>query len=70
MHSQMDMFRPVLRGLTEIVEEAVPRFLDDTLEASILLLIDYLYKKTTLATPERRLDYYTESKLADKPTVA
>ena len=57
MHSQRDMFRPVLRGLTKIVEEAVPGFLNETLEAGILFFINHLYKKTSLAAPEERLDY-------------
>ena len=66
----MDMFRTVLRDLTKIVEEAVPGFLEETLEASILFLINHLCKKTSLAAPEERLDYYTERKVADIPTVA
>jgi hypothetical protein len=55
MHSQVDMFQPVLRGLTKIVEEAVPGFLEETLEAGILFLIDYLCKKASLAAPEESL---------------
>ena len=63
------MFRPILGGLNEIVEEPVPRLLDETLETGILLLIDHLYKKTSLAAPEERLDYFTERKVANIPTV-
>jgi hypothetical protein len=66
----MDMFHPVLRGLTKIVEEAIPGFLEETLEPDILFLINYLYKKTPLAAPEESLDYYAERKVVDIPTVA
>ena len=50
------MFRPILRGLNKFIEEAVPRFLDETLETHILLFIDHLYTKTSLTTPEKELD--------------
>ena len=70
VHSQMDMFRPVLRDLTKIGEEAVPGFLEETLEAGILFLINHFYKKTSLAAPEKRFDYTTERKVADIPTIA
>ena len=69
MHSQRDMFPPVLRSLIEIVEEVVPGFLEETLEAGILFLIYHLCTKTSLAAPEKRLDCYTEGKVADIPTV-
>ena len=55
MHSQIDMFRPILGGLNKIIEEAVPRFLHETMETDILLFIDYLYKKTSMAVPEKKL---------------
>ena len=57
MYSQLDMFEPVLGGLNKLIEEAVPRYLDDTLETGILLLIDHLYKKTSLAAPEKKFNY-------------
>jgi hypothetical protein len=69
IYSQMDMFRPVFRGLTKIVEEAVPGFLEETLEAGILFLINHLCKKASLAAPGERLDCYTERRVADIPTV-
>ena len=50
----MDMFRPILRVLNELIEEAAPRFLDETFETRILLLIDHLYKKTSMAAPEEK----------------
>jgi hypothetical protein len=52
----MDMFRPFLGCLDKFMEEAVPRFLDESLETHVLLFIDYLYTKTSLATPEKKLD--------------
>ena len=55
------MFQPVIGGLNKIVEEAAPRYLDDTLERGILLLIDHLYKKTSLAAPVKKLEYCTKS---------
>jgi hypothetical protein len=58
------MFQPVLGDLDEIVEEPVPGFLDETLELSILLLIDHLRKKTSLTAPETGLIYYHESRIA------
>ena len=58
MYWQFDMFRPVLGGLNKIIEEAVPRFLDETLETVILLLIDHLHKKTAMVAPEKKLDCY------------
>jgi hypothetical protein len=48
------MFLPVFRGLNKVIEETVPRFLNETLETVILLLIDHLYKKTSLAAPEKK----------------
>jgi hypothetical protein len=57
MYSQLDMLRPVLRGLNKIAEEAVPSYLDDTQETGILLLIDHLYTKTSLVAPERKFNY-------------
>ena len=62
------MFQPVLWGLDKIIEKAVPRFLDETLETRILLLIDHLYKKTPMVAPMEKLDYSTESKPAYIPT--
>jgi hypothetical protein len=59
MYSQLDMFQPVLGGLDKIAEETVPRYFDDTLETSILFLIDHLYKKTSMAAPEKKFSYYT-----------
>ena len=53
------MFQPLLGGLNKIVKEAAPRYLDDTLETGILLLIDHLHKKTSMAAPEKKSDYYT-----------
>ena len=70
MYSLMDMFRPVLRDLTKIVEETVPGFLEETLEPGILFLINHLCKKTSLAAPEKRFDYFTVRKVADIPTIA
>ena len=58
MDSQMDMFRPILRGLTKIVEEAVPGFLEEILEAGILFLINHMCEKTSLAAPEKKFNYY------------
>jgi hypothetical protein len=69
MHSQRDMFRPVFGGLTKIVEEAVPGFLEETLEAGILFFISHFQEKTPLAAPEKRLDCYTGRKAAAIPTV-
>jgi hypothetical protein len=66
------MFRPVFRSLNKIIEETVPCTLNETLEMCILLLIDHLYKKTSLAAPEEtRLSYFdhTESKVVYIPTV-
>ena len=63
------MFLPVLRGLNKIIEETVPRFLNETLETDILLLIDHLYKKTSLAAPVKKLDHHSETKPAHIPTV-
>jgi hypothetical protein len=53
MYSQMDMFQPVLGSLSKVVKEAVPCFLNGVLEMGILLLIDHLDKKTSLAAPEK-----------------
>jgi hypothetical protein len=58
MHSQVNMFQPVLRGLNKIIEETVPRFLNETLETRIPPLVDHLYKKTSVAAPEKELGYY------------
>jgi hypothetical protein len=55
MYSQKDMFQPVLGGPNKIVEEAVPRFLNDTLKTDIPLLIHYVCKKTSVAAPEKKL---------------
>jgi hypothetical protein len=55
MYSQVDMLQPILRGLNKIIEEAVPRFLHETMETRVLLLIDYSYKKTPMAAPEKKL---------------
>jgi hypothetical protein len=49
----MNMFHPVLGGLNKLVEEAIPRFLNETFEPYILLLVDYMYKQTPLAAPEK-----------------
>ena len=57
----MDMLRPVLGGLNKIIEEAIPRFFNEPFETGILLLINHLYKKTSLVAPVKKLDYYTES---------
>ena len=70
MHSQMDMLRPVLGSLNKVTKEAVPCFVNGILEMGILLLIDHFYKKTSLAAPEKKLDYHTWSKLAHIPTIA
>ena len=70
MYSQLDMFQPVLGGLNKIIEEAIPRFFNEPFETGILLLIDHLDKKTSLAAPEKKLDCYTDSRLADIPAVA
>jgi hypothetical protein len=59
MYSQKDMLYPVLGGLNKIIEEAVPRFLEETLETHILLLIYYMYKKTSMAAPVDKLDHCT-----------
>jgi hypothetical protein len=56
MYSQLDMLQPVFGGLNKIADEAVPRHLDDTLETGILLLIDHLYKKTSLVAPEKKFN--------------
>ena len=56
MYSQLDMFQPVLGALNKIVEKAVPRYLDDTLETGILLFIDHLHKKTSLAAPDKKFN--------------
>jgi hypothetical protein len=53
---QLDMLQPVLRDLNKIVEEPVPRFLNDAFETGILLFIDHLYKKKALTTPEKKLN--------------
>jgi hypothetical protein len=45
------MFQPVIGVLYKVIEQAVPRFLKKTLETRILLLIYYMYKKTSLAAP-------------------
>ena len=60
MYSQMDMFEPVLGSLSKVVKEAVPGFLNGVLGmgTGILLLIDHLYKKTSMAAPGKELDYY------------
>jgi hypothetical protein len=47
------MFQPVAGGLNKIAEETVPRFLNNAFKTGILLLIDYLNKKTSLAAPEK-----------------
>jgi hypothetical protein len=64
------MFRPALGVLNKIIEEPVPCFLNETLETGILLLINHLYKKTSIAAPVKKLDYYTEGKLVHIPTVS
>jgi hypothetical protein len=58
-YSQEDMFHPVLGGLNKIIEEAVPRFLKETLETHILLLIEHMYKNTSMAAPVNKLNYCT-----------
>jgi hypothetical protein len=68
-HSQFNMFHPVPGGLNETIKEPVPRFLDETFKAGVFLLIDHLHKKTSLAAPEKRLDYYTKSKRVHIPTI-
>jgi hypothetical protein len=55
------MLLPVLRSQNKIMEEPVPRILNDTLEPDIPLLINYLYKKTSKAAPVKKLDYCTEN---------
>jgi hypothetical protein len=70
MYSQLDMFQPIFRGLNKVIKEAIPRFVNEPFKKGILLLIDHLYKKTSLAAPEKKLDYCTDSKLAHIPTVA
>jgi hypothetical protein len=49
------MFRPILGRLDKFIEEAVPRSLDETLEAHILLFVDHLCTKTSLTTPEKEI---------------
>ena len=63
------MFLPVLGGLNKIIKETVPRFLNETCKKGILLLIDHLYKKTSLAAPEKELDYDSEKNLAPIPMI-
>jgi hypothetical protein len=63
MYSQNDMFQPVLGGPNKIVEEAVPRFLNDTLKTNIPLLIHHMCQKTSVAAPEKKLVDYTQSEL-------
>ena len=70
MYSQLYMFQPVIGSLNKIIEETVPRFLDETLETRILLLIDHLYKKTATAAPEKVLDCYPSITLVRIPTLA
>ena len=53
MYLQIDVFQPVIGGLNKVVEKAVPRFLNKTLEEGIPLIIDHLYEKTSLTAPER-----------------
>jgi hypothetical protein len=53
MDSQMNMFRPVLGSLKKVAKEAVPCLINGILEMDILLLVDHLYKKTSLAAPEK-----------------
>jgi hypothetical protein len=43
------------------MEEPVPRILNETLEPGIPLLINHLYKKTSMAAPVKKLDYFTEN---------
>jgi hypothetical protein len=50
------MLPPVLGSLNKIVEESVPRFFDETLETGILLLINHLYKKTSVVAPVKKLE--------------
>ena len=69
MCSQMNMLHPVLGGLNKLVEEVIPRFLNETFEPYILLFVDHMYKKTPLAAPEKST-YFTESKLKHIPTIA
>ena len=69
MCSQMDMLRPILGRLDKFIEEAIPRFLNETFETAILLFIDHLYKKTSLAAPEKKSNDYTESDLVYIPTI-
>ena len=59
MCSQMDMFRPVLGRLNKFIEEAIPSFLNETFEPDILLLIEHMYKKTSVAAPGKKLVDYT-----------
>jgi hypothetical protein len=55
------MLLPVLGSLNQIMEEPVPRILNETLEPGIPLLIDHLYKKASMAAPVKKLDYFTEN---------
>ena len=63
------MLPPVLGSLNKIVEKPVPRFLDETLETCIPLLINHPYKKTSMAAPEKELDYDSEKNLAPIPMI-
>ena len=55
------MLPPVLGSYNKIIEETIPSVLNETLETGILLLINHLYKKTSLVAPVKKLDYCTES---------
>jgi hypothetical protein len=70
MCSQMDMFEPVLGSLSKVLKEAVPGLLSGVLKVGILLLIDHLYKKTSLAAPERNWIIILRVTLTYIPTVA
>jgi hypothetical protein len=69
VNSQFDMLQPVLRSLNKIIQEPIPHILNETLETEILLLINHLYKKTSLEAPVNKLDYCIESKLVQIPTI-
>jgi hypothetical protein len=48
------MLPPILGSLNKIIEEPIPRFLNETLETGIPLLVNHLYKKTSMAAPVKK----------------
>jgi hypothetical protein len=49
------MLPPVLGSPKKIIEEPVPRILNETLETGIPLFINHLYKKTSMTAPVKKL---------------